>query len=655
MEQVIPTDNYHVRFGEILNEVTDQTSRNLVNTYVSKASFSRENGHELDTPEIRDLRLTLINETERAEVEKHEAYLSRLVDTRNEALNKGILSRENYASINSKIKDAESKLNVTRSAYEAKQLATGEAFQSILLDTARAKILDLFSDPLAFYEDKNLSYPISINEVKVISEPKIEPEKEPTMVVENDDVEETTETEVVLKNEHEDLEKEEVGETLKAITVGVAEKPKHNEDVVKHTQNGLYLVLDGMGGHGPKGSAKRAASIAANELLDKLDNLVDVETAKASIESAFGEANNKVTSESGGGATTATAVKLIEAEDGSIKAVWASVGDSRLYLYRDGEITQITKDEGFGFRVTNGLGVGNGFKLNQIDTIDLKSGDRLMLCSDGITGDYEYQEISDENMHSAFSEPTAQDSANKFLEYSKKSDDKSVIVIQVGEFNAPNVEATVIEASSDTTEPEIVDAEEVITEVSDPSEEDIVDMEEIAPSVYRPTEAKTVKPTKRRLLRGVQSKVKNITNKIRNDDERGEVAATGLRTKVRSALNYSYNYFMPPQMAAKRAAKTPKPAIVKPKIEVKSNPVEEAVITMPTIKTETVQTNSAKEYVGQDLQDDAGYVYHVFGVNSDGTVAVSKKKQDNSEPTSVIAISEADFAEIAKLHNSLDN
>lgn len=446
MEEVIITDGYNVRFGEILSEVTNDASQNLANAYVEKAIVNSEYGHDLDTEAVREKRQAIINDSEKTDVEKLEAQLNELIAARSEALNKGILTRDNYTSLSANIKKAEREFNKKKSTYEARQIKNGEEFKKYLVETARAQIVDLFSDPLAFYEDNNLSYPIKLSEVKVGNKSKIES----TEITPKEEAESPLES-VELEESIDEIEKVEVEttktlESFKSIKVGVAERPKYNEDITLHTTNGLFVVLDGMGGEGPKGSAKLAASIAANVLLEKLDNLDDVETVKANIVSAFDEANNRVTTEAGGGATTATAVKLIEAEDSSIKAVWASVGDTRIYLFRDGKITQLSKDEGNERFVSNGLGIGNNYELNQIATVDLKIGDRLMLCSDGITGDYKHQALSESEMESAFSQPTAQGAADKFLEYSKKIDDKSVIVIEVGEGDKSG---TVVELSNE--------------------------------------------------------------------------------------------------------------------------------------------------------------------------------------------------------------
>jgi serine/threonine protein phosphatase PrpC len=76
---------------------------------------------------------------------------------------------------------------------------------------------------------------------------------------------------------------------------------------------------------------------------------------------------------------------------------------------------------------------GSGYKgtYDEFSTLEVSSGDRLMLCSDGITGDWDEQRIEPQIFARAFGQPTAAASAADFMAASKKSDDKSVIVIDI--------------------------------------------------------------------------------------------------------------------------------------------------------------------------------------------------------------------------------
>ncbi len=170
----------------------------------------------------------------------------------------------------------------------------------------------------------------------------------------------------------------------------------------------LLAVADGIGGH----SAGEVASAAAVETLRAVvaerlaaganppGGLADV------LREAFGRANAEVFRRASsldhlnGMGTTLVAVLAAGG-----RAVAANVGDSRLYLVRDGALTQITVDHSWAaeqvrsklmdeadvrrspFRnvVTRSIGAA---EAPAVDTfpLDLLPGDRLLLASDGLFG-----------------------------------------------------------------------------------------------------------------------------------------------------------------------------------------------------------------------------------------------------------------------------
>ena len=158
----------------------------------------------------------------------------------------------------------------------------------------------------------------------------------------------------------------------------------------------LYAVADGMGGH-------RAGEVASATAIESLRGAYQ---AGAELDQAVGEANAAVFAKASanldmrGMGTTLTAVAL---RDGHI-ALLGHVGDSRAYLMRDGGVTQVTDDHSLVEQlvregrlspeealhhpqraiITRALGVDPDV---EVDTyrVDLRPGDRLLLCSDGLT------------------------------------------------------------------------------------------------------------------------------------------------------------------------------------------------------------------------------------------------------------------------------
>ena len=183
----------------------------------------------------------------------------------------------------------------------------------------------------------------------------------------------------------------------------------HNEDAVYHFQqdaNGLLIVADGMGGHqaGEIASALAIETIQA-ELLPLIQTTASAdseleETLKAAVEKAnraivdYGALHD----DDADLGTTLTAAWI----QGNT-AIVANVGDSRAYLLRDNQLTQITKDHSYvGELIRAGilepesifdhprrslilrsLGAGDVVKVD-LFTVMLQCGDQLLLCSDGL-------------------------------------------------------------------------------------------------------------------------------------------------------------------------------------------------------------------------------------------------------------------------------
>ncbi len=154
----------------------------------------------------------------------------------------------------------------------------------------------------------------------------------------------------------------------------------------------VVLVADGMGGHI---AGERASAVATQRAVEAKGSLKErVQAANLAI---FEEIDQRP--ELAGMGTTLTLMEL--GEDDVVR--YAHVGDSRAYLYRDGELTQITTDHTVVAEylrrgtitpeevathpqrslITRALGLQPDI---EIDTGEepVRSGDRLLLCSDGV-------------------------------------------------------------------------------------------------------------------------------------------------------------------------------------------------------------------------------------------------------------------------------
>jgi PPM family protein phosphatase len=171
---------------------------------------------------------------------------------------------------------------------------------------------------------------------------------------------------------------------------------ERNEDSVL-VDPPLYVVADGMGGH-------RGGQVASQVALETMEELAA--EGRGSLAEHVRKANRAVWDRSeeeeqlSGMGTTLTAARI---EGGS--ALVAHVGDSRAYLLREGLLRQLTTDHTLVARMvksgeiseaeadvhphknvlTRALGTDQDVEVDE-DSIALADGDRLLLCSDGLTG-----------------------------------------------------------------------------------------------------------------------------------------------------------------------------------------------------------------------------------------------------------------------------
>lgn len=162
----------------------------------------------------------------------------------------------------------------------------------------------------------------------------------------------------------------------------------------------LFGIADGMGGH----AAGEVASSTAVEALSSgaaRVNPDDPESLVALIKEANRAIFEKATKDDSlhGMGTTCTLV-LIDAH----RAHLAHVGDSRAYLLRDGDLSRLSEDHTLVGRmvregqlteeeaakhpqrsvITRSLGIDSDVRVD-LRSFDVRDGDRIMLCSDGLT------------------------------------------------------------------------------------------------------------------------------------------------------------------------------------------------------------------------------------------------------------------------------
>lgn len=183
-----------------------------------------------------------------------------------------------------------------------------------------------------------------------------------------------------------------------------------NEDhILARTDDRLWAVADGMGGHvrGAWASDTVCRALAAVPVGQGLAN--DCEA----IADALADANEeiRVASQQAGSAIGTTVVALL-IDGGRLACLWA--GDSRLYRLRDGVLRRLMRDHSqveelvesgiitdrearvhpLGNVVTRAVGAVPGLAIDVVEQ-DVEAGDMYLLCSDGLNKCLEDQEIGD--------------------------------------------------------------------------------------------------------------------------------------------------------------------------------------------------------------------------------------------------------------------
>ncbi|RZU47600.1 protein phosphatase [Fluviicoccus keumensis] len=233
-----------------------------------------------------------------------------------------------------------------------------------------------------------------------------------------------------------------------AQATDIGAKRKINEDaVLSRPDIGLWAVADGMGGH----AAGDVASQAVIDALLQTNPDKDLSDFVDTIEDKILLVNQNLRrhgQEALGGRTLGTTVVSLFIVDGMGACIWA--GDSRLYLYRDGELKRISHDHSaVQEMIDSGMitpdqaahhphrnvitrAVGGGDKLYpELRVFNVQAGDWYLLCSDGF-----YNEVSEDVMSSLIVQDTLEASVAKLMEKALAhgaADNVSLIVVKVSE------------------------------------------------------------------------------------------------------------------------------------------------------------------------------------------------------------------------------
>lgn len=182
-----------------------------------------------------------------------------------------------------------------------------------------------------------------------------------------------------------------------AAATDVGRVREGNEDSVLHDERlGIFAVADGMGGH-------QAGEVASATAVEALRAAI---AGGASITDAVTQANTAVVDKAradtamlGMGTTMTAAIEVV----GGLRI--GHVGDSRAYVLREGILARVTDDHSLVEElvregritleqaavhpqrnvVTRALGIDADVDVDDV-AVELTGGDRVLLCSDGLSG-----------------------------------------------------------------------------------------------------------------------------------------------------------------------------------------------------------------------------------------------------------------------------
>ena len=236
----------------------------------------------------------------------------------------------------------------------------------------------------------------------------------------------------------------------KSAAVSHVGKIRANNQDSGYAGTQLFVVADGMGGHA---GGDVASAIALKRIIEADRVFASADDAQFALQSSLTAANTMLAEtvfehpELTGMGTTVSAI--LRSGD---KIAIAHIGDSRIYLLRDGQLKQITADHTFVQRLVDSGRItpeeaavpprrsvlmrvlGDVDAAPEIDTTvhDLKPGDRWLLCSDGLSS-----YVSDDRIEAVLkANPGARDAGDRLVKESLDQgapDNVTVVVVDVDE------------------------------------------------------------------------------------------------------------------------------------------------------------------------------------------------------------------------------
>lgn len=238
--------------------------------------------------------------------------------------------------------------------------------------------------------------------------------------------------------------------TGKSAAVTHVGKIRANNQDSGYAGKQLFVVADGMGGHA---GGDVASAIALNRIIETDKAYASAHDAEFALQASLLAANTLLAEtvfehpELTGMGTTVSGILRV-----GNQVALAHIGDSRIYLFRDGILTQISADHTFVQRLVDSGRItpeeaavhprrsvlmrvlGDVDSAPEIDTavLDTRPGDRWLLCSDGLSS-----YVSDDKLEAVLAAGTpAKATADRLVKESLDQgapDNVTVVVVDIDE------------------------------------------------------------------------------------------------------------------------------------------------------------------------------------------------------------------------------
>ncbi|TCS35954.1 protein phosphatase [Paucimonas lemoignei] len=184
-----------------------------------------------------------------------------------------------------------------------------------------------------------------------------------------------------------------------------------NEDAcLEQAERGLWAVADGMGGHA-RGDVASSMVVDALAKMPPAESLAEfTDEARRRLQAVNAQLRTEAAMRDAYIIGSTVVVLLVCGE--RCNYLWA--GDSRLYLYRNGLLRQLSRDHSQVEEmrssgqisaedaqhhparnlITRAVGAADTLDLEE-DGIDVRDGDMFLLCSDGVSNEVTEQEMCD--------------------------------------------------------------------------------------------------------------------------------------------------------------------------------------------------------------------------------------------------------------------